>query len=262
MSAEEHPLSGSFDDASLLPHPDERLDEVNDRLRLLQKKAGMTFGTDALLLASFVRPRPGGTGVELGAGSGIVSLLCACRAGFSHIECVEVQPEYADLCRRNVRLNGLDGVITVKEADLRDETAFDGREADAVFANPPYMKTVSGFASADPGRNAARHEVWGGIDDFCRTAARRLRFGGTFSVVWRPDRMTDLFCALRQCGLEPKKAVFVSSRTGAAPSLLLIESRKGGAHGGLRTASFSICDAEGRNTPQMQTVLCGGRFPL
>lgn len=258
------PASGSEsnEDRTLLPRPDERLDEVNDRLHLLQKKAGMTFGTDALLLAAFVRPRPGGTGVELGAGSGIVSLLCACRAGFSHIECVEVQPEYADLCRRNVRLNGLDNIITVKEADLRDETAFDGGEVDAVFANPPYMKSDSGFASSDPGRNAARHEVWGGIVDFCRAAARRLRFGGTFSVVWRPDRMTDLFCALRGCGLEPKKAVFVSSRAGAAPSLLLIESRKGGAHGGLRTAAFSVSDEKGQNTPQMQQLLCGGRLSL
>ena len=30
---------------------DERLDEVNDKLSLIQKKKGMTFGTDALLLS-------------------------------------------------------------------------------------------------------------------------------------------------------------------------------------------------------------------
>ena len=31
---------------------DERIDEVNENIRLIQKKAGLTFGTDAFLLAA------------------------------------------------------------------------------------------------------------------------------------------------------------------------------------------------------------------
>ena len=34
--------------------PDERLDKINEDLQLIQKKNGLTFGTDALLLAAFV----------------------------------------------------------------------------------------------------------------------------------------------------------------------------------------------------------------
>ena len=33
--------------------PDERIDTVNERLRLIQKKHGLTYGTDAFLLAAF-----------------------------------------------------------------------------------------------------------------------------------------------------------------------------------------------------------------
>ena len=38
-------------------YPDERIDEVNEQLRLIQKKNGLTFGTDAYLLAAFIRPQ-------------------------------------------------------------------------------------------------------------------------------------------------------------------------------------------------------------
>ena len=48
--------------------PDERLDEVNENLRLIQKTNGLTFGTDAYLLAAFVRPMPSSFAVELGGG--------------------------------------------------------------------------------------------------------------------------------------------------------------------------------------------------
>ena len=56
--------------------PDERLDEVNERLSLISKKNGLTLSTDAYLLAAFTRPVKRGVAVELGTGTGIVSLLC------------------------------------------------------------------------------------------------------------------------------------------------------------------------------------------
>ena len=49
--------------------PDEQLDTVNERLRLIRRKTGLTFGTDAFLLAAFVRPQPGERAVDLGSGT-------------------------------------------------------------------------------------------------------------------------------------------------------------------------------------------------
>ena len=46
----------------------ERLDEVNDKLRLIQKTDGLTFGTDAYLLSAYLKTRVGKVGVELGCG--------------------------------------------------------------------------------------------------------------------------------------------------------------------------------------------------
>ena len=55
---------------------DERKDKVNEKITLLQKKDGLTFGTDAFLLAAYTEQRRSGVAAELGAGTGIIS-LCA-----------------------------------------------------------------------------------------------------------------------------------------------------------------------------------------
>ena len=38
-------------------YEDERLDEINDSLKLIQKKDGLTFGTDAFLLYAYLRKK-------------------------------------------------------------------------------------------------------------------------------------------------------------------------------------------------------------
>ena len=204
-------------------YPDEILTDVNDRLRLIQKKDGLTFGTDALLLAAFIRSQKYASAADLGSGTGILSLLCARRGKFNKIYAVELQPDYADIIGRNIAQNGLDGVISAVTADIRNFSA----TVDAAFSNPPYMKEGCGIPSGDPGRNAARREINGDIGDFCAAAGRILKYGGLFYVVYRPDRMVDLFCALRRHHLEPKRLAVVYADMSIEPCLILVEAKKG-----------------------------------
>ena len=206
--------------------------EINEKLHLIQRAGGLAFGTDSYLLAAFARPCPDGTAVELGGGSGAVSLLCASREKYAKILCAEIQPEYADLIRRNAELNGLEQKITAAETDVRTLTVRDtGGEVNAVFSNPPYMKPGTGKSNASPEMNAARREENGSIRDFCTAAGRLLRWGGCFSVVYRPERFAELTVSLRLAGLEPKRAVFVHPSVNAPPSLVLTEAKKGAGEG-------------------------------
>lgn len=56
-----------------------------------------TFGTDAVLLASFAQPRKSTKAVELGTGCGIISLIW-CRDGkCASIDAIDIQKEACDL---------------------------------------------------------------------------------------------------------------------------------------------------------------------
>ena len=210
----------------------ERLDEVNESIRLICKKDGLTFGTDAFLLASFLRPVRRGRAVELGTGTGIISLLASARERFSLIYALEVQEDFATLATRNVILNGLAERIRVRHCDLREVSASDlGGEVDAVFTNPPYMRTDSGKRNDSEWKYIARHEVFGGIGDFCACGGRLLKYGGKFYCVWRPDRLSELMAALLVNKLEPKVMAFVHADAEAEPSMVLVSATKGGAPG-------------------------------
>ncbi len=210
--------------------PDEKLETVNGNLRLTSKKQGLTYGTDAFLLAAFTKGTPHTRAVELGGGTGIVSLLLCSYAKAKTVTAVEIQEAFAELIDKNAALNGLSDRTRALCADLRELKASDiGGEVDLVVANPPYMRTDAGRRNERDEKYIARHEVYGTVADFCRAAERLLRYGGKFVTVWRPDRLTELLYALHEAQLEPKRMTLVHSDSEAAPCMVLTEAVKGAA---------------------------------
>ncbi len=242
-------------------HPT-RIDEVNDNLTLTQFTDGLTFGTDALLLASYIKKEPKARALELGGGTGIISLLLATREKAKEIDCVEVQSDYAALIRYNVTENGQDERVRTYEADIRDHAAYGTGEYGIVFTNPPYMRT-DGVACQHSSKQIARHEVMGGIDDFAAAAAKKLRWGGRFYCVWRPDRMSELLVSLTKNGLEPKRLTMVQASPDTAPSMLLLEAARGGMPGMWVTRPLIIGSdlATRADSPDMSYILEKGCFP-
>lgn len=238
----------------------ERIDVVNDNLKLIQKTDGLTFGTDALLLAAFISKKYN-VGIELGAGSGIISMLLLTRKKLSKAYAVEVQPEYAELTSRNAELNGLSDVLHSVLADAREYCC--EREAELVFTNPPYMKTTSGRRCELEKKNTARHEVCGDIGDFCQSAKRMLKYGGDFAVVYRPDRLSDLICEMRAAGIEPKKATFVYATAKKEPSMVLVLGKAGGKSGMICTPPLIIYkdDTHTDYSDDMNYIMENGSFP-
>lgn len=210
----------------------ERIDDINENLKLICRKKGLTFGTDAYLIAAYARKAKRSVAVDLGSGTGIIALLCAAKDKFGKIFAIEIQPEFSDLIRRNAILNGLSDKILPICADVREikPNSTDG-EVDVVISNPPYMKVNTGKRNDADEKYIARHEVCGSIYDFCSAAARLLRYGGSFYCVYRPDRLTELLDAMRKNTLEPKRMTFVHADSMTPPSIVLIEAKKGSACG-------------------------------
>ena len=220
---------------------DERIDDINENLRIIQKKQGLTFGSDTYLLSAFIKEQKSARAADLGSGTGIASLLCAARGKFARIYAIEIQESFCELIERNTSLNGFDGIITAINSDVRDvKPSLTDGELDAVFSNPPYMKVNAGKRNDADEKYIARHEVFGGIYDFCSAAARLLKFGGRFYCVYRPDRLSELMDAMHASKLEPKRMTFVHPDEFTSPSAVLIEAKKGAAPSMKLTAPLII----------------------
>lgn len=210
----------------------ETVHDVNEQIRLTQNPDGLTFGTDAYLLAAYVRPRRTAVAVDLGSGTGIIPLLCLAREKAARFTAVEIQPSFCQLIRRNAEENGFASRLTPLCADVRELTAASlGTEADLATANPPYMALNSGARNTADEKYIARHETAGTVKDFCAAAGRLLKHGGRFVCVFRPERLADLFEGLRAARLEPKRMTLVQATYAAVPSMVLVEAVKYAAPG-------------------------------
>lgn len=208
-------------DPGRLRREDETLDAFHHgRVRVLQKKKGYRFSVDAPLLADFVRTRAGDEALEIGTGSGIISLLLGARP-FRRITALEIQPELADLARRNVLLNGREGRIEVVEADFR--TYEPDRKFDLVFSNPPWIRKSSGFLSRSAEKSAAKHELHGDIGDSLGKTAEWLEPDGRACFVYPEKRREDFARAADRLRFRVLRFRQVLPREGEPANLFLVE---------------------------------------
>ena len=212
-------------------------------------------GTDSFLLADFVRLRRGLRVCDLGAGIGLLGLLLLNRCNELTVRNVELQEAAVSVAARNIEENGLQEKMLLYHADLRTlKGVLPAGEADLVVSNPPYFKRDSGGKAAGAVRLAAREENTCTIEDVCAAAAYLLRWGGTFSLVYRPERLTDLLCAMRKSGIEPKRLRFVEKCAGTPPILVLAEGRRGGNPGLVFEPPLTVYGSDGRESAEMDRI--------
>lgn len=230
------------------------------RIRVLQTKKGYRFSVDAPLLADFIRTRPEDEALELGTGTGIISLLLSVKP-FRTVTAVEIQEGLAALARRNVELNGLGGRIEIVRADWR---AFEpGRTYDLIFSNPPYIKRSTGFLSASAERSAAKHELHGGIGEVLDKTDELLSTGGRACFVYPEKRRADLLAAAGERGLSVRRERPVHPREGEPPNLFLVElgrTPKNGAAGSGTIEAMPpliLFGPDGKYTPAAEAVFAG-----
>lgn len=223
--------------------------------RLLFSDEVVKPGTDSFLLSDFVRLRKGLRICDLGAGIGLIGLLLLNRCPELTVHNVELQDAAVEMARRNIEANSLQERMPLHHTDLRTlKGVLPAGEMDLVVSNPPYFKRDSGGKAAGNVRQTAREENTCTIEEVCAAAAYLLRWGGAFSLVFRPERLTDLLCAMRQSGIEPKRVRFVEKRAGLAPILVLVEGRRGGNPGLVFEPPLVVYGPGGAETAEMDRI--------
>jgi 16S rRNA G1207 methylase RsmC len=148
--------------------------------------------TGARALIETMTVRDGDHVLDLGCGSGVVSLAAAFRGRDVRVHAVDSNPRAVECTRRGAELNGLDNITVALGADARCDQP---GTYDLVLANPPYF---------------SHHRI---TEIFLRGAQRALKPGGIVHVVtkhtdWYEVTMPELFDDV--C-IQPVRSYFIVS---------------------------------------------------
>ena len=208
------------------------------------------LSTDSMVLAHFVRLPRQAKILDLGSGCGTLGLLlCATDPG-CHVTGVELQQRDHLQALENIQANNLSSRMESICADIADTDRFLTPGSFSVcVSNPPYFSAGPASLTVP----TARREDFLTLDQLCKAASRALKYGGDFFIVYRPERMAELFSCATNQGMEPKRLCLLRHRPSSPVSLILAQCRKG-AKPGLLWEEICLFDEQGAPTEQYKQI--------
>ena len=198
--------------------------------KIIQDDERYRFTSDSVLLSRFLKAKKGERVADFCAGSGIVGIhFYAENPVTERVTLFEMQSEFASMSEESIALNGLEEIFTVENVRLQEISPAYTEAFSLILCNPPYGHC--GVPSPDKQKATCKEEETLTLEELVCAAARCLKFGGRFALVYRCDKLSDLICTLRKYNLEPKKLQFVTGKRGKKPYLVLLAAVKGGKAG-------------------------------
>ncbi len=211
--------------------PDERIDDLEfNNLKIIQNKNFFCFGIDSVLISNFcAKNKSTSNAVDIGSGSGIISILIASKTRIKRIYGIEIQNEVAEMSKRSIELNHLEDKIEILNIDLKDATKYiNPNSIDCVVTNPPYMKNGTGAKNENKQKIIARHEVETTLSEILNISYKLLKDKGEFFMIHRVDRLVDILSEMRAQRLEPKEIQLVHPYVNKSPNLVMLRAVKNG----------------------------------
>ena len=234
----------------------EKVEDLQCRgLKIIQNKDWFCFGMDAVLLANYCDIKDGEEVVDLGTGTGIIPILIYGKNNVKKIYGLELQKEVAEMAKRSIVLNSLEKYIEIVNENVKDyKKHLKKNHFDTVVTNPPYIQAKNNLVSPKEKKAISKHEIEGNLEDFIKTASELLKHRGKLYMVYRPNRLVEVFELMKSYKIEPKKIRFVQNRKDEKPNLVLIKGVKAANPHLIVEKPLIIFDEDGNYTQEVNKI--------
>lgn len=193
--------------------------------QIYQSKKGFRFSVDSVILSDFYNEKKSSKILDIGTGNGIIPILLAIKEKAEDITAVELQKEVAELAEENVALNSLGEKIRIVNCNIKD---FRERNSyDVVVSNPPYMVVDGKIINDNRSKSIARHEIELTLKELIENAKKILKPRGSFYMVHRSHRISEIIYELENYGFSVERLKFVYHNPDEVSNLVLIKAVKG-----------------------------------
>ena len=243
----------------MILNENEKIEDLQYKgLKIIQNKKWFCFGMDSILLSDFSKDiKRNSVVVDLGAGTGVISILLSGKTEAKKIICVEKQKEMAEIIQRNIQMNNLEKKLELINEDiLKLGDKIKEASIDTVVTNPPYRKQNTGIENQNIQKYISKFETTATLQNFISISKRILKDKGQFFMVHRPDRLVDIIEIMRKEKIEPKRIQFVYSQIEGDKDakLVLIEGIKNAKPFLKVEKNIYVYDKKGEYTKQIKQI--------
>jgi tRNA1Val (adenine37-N6)-methyltransferase len=180
----------------------------------------MKVGEDSVLLGVWT-PLTGAERrvLDIGAGTGLLSLMLAQRTAAAEITAVEIDVQASEQATENCRNSCWNDRLTVVNCDIKQYGA--PESFDLIISNPPYFERS--LKSPDAGKNLARHDDALSLDTLVDCVARLLSPEGRFALILPVERAATLLDLARHSGLYPRQQLNVRPKASKTVNRVVLE---------------------------------------
>lgn len=176
-------------------------------LEIFQPQEGFRSGSDAVFLSAIIPSSYEGTVLDVGCGSGVVSLCASFRCKNGLFFGIDKQKYLVEIAQKNSKLNCLESRTTFIAEDLLNTTLKKNR-FDCVLTNPPYYDFRQKIVSD---KNMACFQSSVNLENWIKNCIQFVRPSGYFCMIYPAQYVEKALYAMRSLGeivlypLWPKK---------------------------------------------------------
>jgi tRNA1Val (adenine37-N6)-methyltransferase len=174
------------------------------KFTVIQEKAAMKVGTDAVLLGAWTPIKNYANSIlDVGTGTGIIALMLAQRCEATQIDALEIEQEAYEEAVQNFENSHWNDRLFCYHASVRDMIEYPDCEYDLIVCNPPFYS--ENYPSPNEQRNLARFQEAMPFEDLIELSDLLLSENGNLCVII-PYTEVEKFCTIAlQYKLYPEK---------------------------------------------------------
>lgn len=177
-----------------------------------QNRCAMKIGTDAVLLGAWASIGNNPFSIlDIGAGTGILSLMLAQRSNAQLIEAIEVDENAYEQCVENFENSPWNDRLFCYHASLLEFVEEIDDKYDCIICNPPFYS--ENYKTDNSSRNLARFNDAMPFEHLIYAVSKLLSKNGSFSVIIPYKEETTLINLTLEVDLFPNKILHIKGNT-------------------------------------------------
>ena len=186
---------------------------------IFQDKTAMKVGTDGVLLGAWATNNSGNTILDIGTGTGLISMMLAQRFPESQIDAIEIDENAYYQAKENFENAPFYNRLSIYLTSLQDYKT--DKKYDLIVSNPPFF-TVNDLNEFDA-RKQARQEETLTFSDLLEKTAQLLNKDGLANFIIPHDRMLEFCTIAAENALKVSKTTLIKGNETSPIKRVLLE---------------------------------------